>query len=229
MSERMYHSLVEKARHDLWGVTGLVREEDWEEFRALEPRDKARYLGARVGCPVVETLADHPEYGPSYQVKRYGNVATMLGLLQEDLLTTRVVFSEELGAEVDLTSMGGIQKHDEGWVPSEYMNMVRGAETYPAYVISRQLLDLVGHEKNPEAAVDVLIEAENRVLAARSLPEAVVRLAGLSAQRGIKLQDIHNRIYPSDWAKELPPIYVAEQFGTVVRAFEELWLGSSEQ
>lgn len=229
MSEKTYHPLVEKARTALWGVTGFVEPEDWEEFYTVSLRDQARYLAARVGCPVVESLADDPEYGPAYLKRRYGTVATILELLREDLIAAGSPLVDELGAEVDLASMGGIRKHDKGWVPAERMNSVRGAETYSAYVISRQLLDLVGREKDPEAAVDVLIEAENRVRAARSLSEAVVRLAGLSAQRGIKLQNIHDRIYPRDWAEELPSEYVAEQFGAVAHAFEELWLGSSEK
>lgn len=226
MSDETYSPLVQKARNELWGDVGLVEDEDWEEFYQLPRVDQARYLGARVSCPVVESLARNPNYGPKYQVPRYGNVALMFGLLLHDMREAGVPFAEKFGAKVDLTDLGGIRKHDEGWVPDDQKMSIKGTETYEGFVLTRQMLDLVWHEKDPKRAVEALEEAERTVLKSQSFPHAVANLGRLGVRRGLRLRDVHARIFPSDWTEEVPLEYAAQQFSAVVQAFEDLWLGS---
>lgn len=200
-----YHPLVENARHKLWGKVGLIRGEDWNGWQTLGKDDKARYLAARVGCPVVESLLADPKYGPDYLVQRYGNVAFMFGLLQEAMPPA---LKEQFGAPVDLTSHGGIRRHDANWVPENRKAQVSGAETYHGYVLPRQAIDLIGKAIEKDDAVKVLIEAEQVVATSSSLNAAVADLAKLGLTKGITMKKTLDRIFPEDYRDELPLKYI---------------------
>ena len=219
MSEQInYHPLVEKARRELWGQTGLVRQEDWNEWLTLESRDQARYLGARVNCPVVETLADDLRFGPEYQIQRYGNVAGFFGLVRERLNEQGAAFAEKFGAEVDLSLWGGIRKHDTGWVPEERKMAVSGAETYHGFVLPRQIIDIRNTADSSEEAFRVVDTALGLMADARDLNAAVARLVRMSRLSEIDEKSARERVFPQDWREELPDEYVLPFF----KAVEEL-------
>lgn len=216
MSEQIvYHPLVEKARRELWGKVGLVRSEDWDEWLTLDLRDRARYLGARVNCPVVETLADDPRFGPKYQVERYGNVAGFFGLIRERLEESDSPLVEKFGVEVDLSHWGGIRKHDAGWVPGVGKMSVGGAGTYHGFVLPRQVIDIRNTADSPEEAFRLVDTALDLVADARDLNVAVARLVKMCKLSGIDEKATRDRVFPQDWREELPDEYVLPFFQAV--------------
>lgn len=222
MSEQKYHPLVEKIRQQKWGVLGLVEPEDVEQWVLLTPRQKAQYLGVRVDCPVVETLADNPQYGPRYQIQRYADVARVALQLADAMKETGSLLADEFLAPVDLTQMGGKQLHDADWVPAERMNQASGAETYFTFVLSRQVIDArnagyPGAEKSRNRML-----AMNVAATAESLPMAVAKLGLLCGEKGIEPEKVKSRMFPEDWAAELPRAYSSPIFAEVKGLFEEL-------
>lgn len=220
--QKLYHPLVEKIRQQKWGVLGLVEPEDVEQWVLLTPRQKAQYLGVRVDCPVVETLADNPQYGPRYQIQRYADVARAALQLADAMKETESLLTDEFLAPVDLTQMGGKQLHDADWVPAERMNQASGAETYFTFVLSRQVIDVrnAGYPRAEKSRNRML--AMNVAATAESLPMAVAKLGLLCEEKGIAPEKVTSRMFPEDWAAELPKAYSGPIFAEVKGLFDDL-------
>lgn len=223
MSEKTtYHPLVEKARQKYWGDLGLVEPDDAEQWKSLTARQKAQYLGARSDCPVVNTLADDPSFGPRRQIQRYTDVTFAAFRIYDEMRWAHSSNIDEFEAPVDLTPFGGRRKHDPDWVPPERMNEISGAETYFTFVLSRQVIDVrnVGRDgregaRNKEQALSLAAEAE-------SLPLAVAKLGLLSTQLGIPMEAAESRMFPEDWQEELPPAYWEPILAEVKHLFDDL-------
>jgi hypothetical protein len=223
MSEqKTYHPLVEKIRREKWGKLGLVEPEDVEQYALLTPRERAQYHGARADCPVVNTLADNVQYGPSYQIKRYSDVARTALQLADVMKETGSPLVEEFLTPVDLTLIGGKQLHDADWVPSERMNQASGSETYFVYTLARQVIDSRNAGQSGKEGASNKRQALNEVAVAESLPMAVAKLGLLCEKRGIESGKITARMFPEDWAEELPRLYWEPIFGEVKGLFEDL-------
>ena len=223
MSEqKQYHPLVEKIRQQKWGVLGLVEPEDTEQWGLLTPRERAQYLGARADCPVVNTLANNPQYGPGYQIKRYADVSRAALQLVDAMKEAGSPLADEFIAPVDLTQMGGKQLHDADWVPADRMNQASGSETYFVYTLARQVIDLRNAGRDGKEGSLNKKQALNVASVAESLPMAAVRLGILSIEKGIAQEKAISRMLPDDWAEELPEAYWAPILAEVKGLFEDL-------
>lgn len=223
MSEqKKYHPFVEEIRRERWGQLALIRKDDAEEWSLLNETEKAQCLGAIVDCPVVNSLANNSQYGPRYQIQRYTDVARATLQLADVMREAGSPLVEEFLAPVDLTPMGGKQLHDADWVPAEQMNRASGAETYFTAVLSRQVIDARNTGKNRKDGSSHKRLALNEAAVAESLPMAVAKLGLLCEKKGIPSQKVASRMFPGDWAEELPKPYWEPIFAEVREVFEDL-------
>ena len=223
MSEqKSYHPFVEEVRRDRWGKLALIGKNDAEQWVLLNETERAQCLGAMVDCPVVNSLAKNPQYGPRYQIQRYADVTRAALQLADSMRESGSPLVEEFLAPVDLSQMGGKQLHDSDWVPPERMNQASGAETYYVAVMARQVIDARNTGKNRKDGSSHKRLALNEAAVAESLPMAVAKLGLLCEKKGIPSQKVASRMFPGDWAEELPKPYWEPIFAEVREVFEDL-------
>lgn len=153
-------------------------------------KEKAFYLGERLGCPVVPTLVE--ERGAENMAHRYAEVIFYYGYILDTLARKNPSIAKEISEQIIREEDEKLAGYDEGWVPEWNKQIIPGTETPWGYALPRLLIsyatDKHGFTESKQEvwvrALLVLDEVADNLEASDTANEFLVKFAEALTETG---------------------------------------------